>query len=219
MNNKLLLFSSSAIATGLLLGANSTTQANASTTNDMSMNHDMQSNMNQKQMSMNHDMQNNMSQKQMGMNHDMQNNMNQKQMGMHHMTQETMMPYYNYNGYTTYDGHFTQDNDFVRALKYDNVMIDGYKVNTAATDKTVTSSKKVYSTMVDMNKDGQVVHITFDTKPNTVSKDMFKKAHMANHMIDEGQTDNGSYMTYKTNNGTYQAFFDDRGYLIKVVIS
>ncbi|WP_232198184.1 immunodominant staphylococcal antigen IsaB family protein [Staphylococcus arlettae] len=127
MNNKLLLFSSSAIATGLLLGANSTTQANASTTNDMSMNHDMQSNMNQKQM---------------GMNHDMQNNMNQKQMGMHHMTQETMMPYYNYNGYTTYDGHFTQDNDFVRALKYDNVMIDGYKVNTAATDKTVTSSKK-----------------------------------------------------------------------------
>src|SRR5699024_6555638 len=259
MNNKLLLFSSSAIATGLLLGASSTAQANEGMNmnqdmhgdmnqnemnmkhdmkdkknqndmnmnndmkgnmkqndmnmnhdmngnmnqNDMGMNHDMNGNMNQNDIDMDHDMNGNMNQNDMGMNHDMKGNMNQNDRGMDHMAQETMMPYYNYNGYTTYDGQFTQDYNFVRALKYDNVMIDGYKVNTAASDKTVDSSKKVDSTMVDMNKDGQVVHITFDTKPNTVNKDMFKKAHMSNHMTDEGKTDNGSYMAYETNNGMY----------------
>ncbi|WP_256092426.1 immunodominant staphylococcal antigen IsaB family protein, partial [Staphylococcus equorum] len=160
-----------------------------------------------------------------GMN-DMQSNMNHSDMameqGMNDMQgnmEETMMPYYNYTGYTTYDGHFTQDYDFVRALKYDNVMIDGYKVNTATNDKDVSTSKKVNDTMVDMNKDGQVVNITFDTKADTVSKAMFKEAHMSNHMSDEGQTENGSYMTYETNNGMYTAHFDEQGYLMKVMIS
>ena len=70
----------------------------------------------------------------------MNNNMDQQGM---EMGQTTMMPYYNYDGYTTYDGQFTKDYDFVRALQHDNVMIDGYKVNTAASDKDVASSKVV----------------------------------------------------------------------------
>ncbi|KIJ85737.1 hypothetical protein K2V75_13725 [Staphylococcus gallinarum] len=245
MNNKLLVFSSSVLATGVLLGASNGSggynTAHADTINnnmnnmnqkDMSMNHNMDNmngNMNQKDMSMNHNMDNmngNMNQKDMSMNHNMDNmngNMNQKDMSMNHnmdnMNQQAMMPYYNYTGYTTYDGDFTQDYNFVRALKHDNVMIDGYKVNTAAADKDVATSKKLDDTMVDMNKDGQVVHITFDTKKHVVSKDMFKKEHMSNHMSDEGQIENGSYMTYETNNGMYKAFFDKQGYLMKVMIS
>ena len=235
MNNKLLVFSSSALATGLLLGLGTSGAAHADTT----MNQDnMNGNMNQKAMMMNQgnmdNMNGNMNQKDMMMNQgnmgDMNGNMNQKGMmnqgnmwNMNNnmngnMTQKTMMPYYNYNGYTTYDGQFTQDYDFVRALKYDNVMIDGYKVNSATTDKDVASSKHVDDTMVDMNKDGQVVHISFKTKAHTVSKDMFKKAHMSNHMYNEGNTDSGSYITYKTNNGMYTAYFDDQGYLMKIMI-
>jgi len=199
---------------------------------DMSMNEQMgqmNNNMNQQDMAMNEQMgqmNNNMNQQDMAMNEQMgqmNNNMNQQDMAMNeqmsHMEQTTMMPYYNYNGYTTYDGQFTQDYDFVRALQYDNVMIDGYKVNTATSDKDVASSKTVYDTTIDMNKDGQVIHITFDTKPESVSKEMFKKAHMSNHMIDEGKTTDGSYMTYETNNGMYKAFFDKQGYLMKVMIS
>ncbi|RIN41566.1 immunodominant staphylococcal antigen IsaB family protein [Staphylococcus succinus] len=260
MNNKLLVFSSSVLATGLLLGASNglggSNTAHANTTNnnmnqedmpmnhnmddtngnmnqeDMPMNHnmdDMNGNMNQEDMPMNHnmdDMNGNMNQEDMPMNHnmdDMNGNMNQEDMSMNHnmdnAAQKTMMPYYNYTGYTTYDGHFTQNYDFVRALKHDNVMIDGYKVNTAANDKDIATSKKVNDTMIDMNKDGQVVHITFDTKENTISKDMFKKEHMSNHMADEGQTNDGSYLTYTTNNGMYKAFFDNQGYLMKVMIS
>lgn len=191
MNNKLLVFSSSVLATGVLLGA-SNGSGGYNTAHADTINNNM-NNMNQKDMSMNHNMDN--------------------------MNQQAMMPYYNYTGYTTYDGDFTQDYNFVRALKHDNVMIDGYKVNTAAADKDVATSKKLDDTMVDMNKDGQVVHITFDTKKHVVSKDMFKKEHMSNHMSDEGQIENGSYMTYETNNGMYKAFFDKQGYLMKVMIS
>lgn len=191
MNNKLLVFSSSVLATGVLLGA-SNGSGGYNTAHADTINNNM-NNMNQKDMSMNHN--------------------------MDKMNQQAMMPYYNYTGYTTYDGDFTQDYNFVRALKHDNVMIDGYKVNTAAADKDVATSKKLDDTMVDMNKDGQVVHITFDTKKHVVSKDMFKKEHMSNHMSDEGQIENGSYMTYETNNGMYKAFFDKQGYLMKVMIS
>ena len=252
MNNKLLVFSSSALATGLLLGLGTSGAAHADTTMNQGNMGNMNGNMNQKDMMMNQgnmgDMNGNMNQKDMmnqGNMGDMNGNMNQKAMMMNqgkmdnmngnmnqkammnqdnmwnmngNMTQKTMMPYYNYNGYTTYDGQFTQDYDFVRALKYDNVMIDGYKVNSATTDKDVASSKRVDDTMVDMNKDGQVVHISFNTKAHTVSKDMFKKAHMSNHMTNEGNTDSGSYITYKTNNGMYTAYLDDQGYLMKVMI-
>ncbi|NKR46828.1 hypothetical protein GS885_26590 [Rhodococcus hoagii] len=221
MNKKLLVLSSTVAATGFLVGAgngvigNNTAHADTMNSQENNMNNNMQQQAMPMEQGMN-DMQANMNHSDMpmeqGMN-DMQGNM------MNSNMEETMIPYYNYTGYTTYDGHFTQDYDFVRALKYDNVMIDGYKVNTATNDKDVSTSKKVNDTMVDMNKDGQVVNITFDTKADTVSKAMFKEAHMSNHMSDEGQTENGSYMTYETNNGMYTAHFDEQGYLMKVMIS
>ena len=226
MNKKLLVLSSTVAATGFLVGAgngvigNNTAHADTMNPQENNMNNNMQQAMPmENDMAMDQDMNNmqgNMNHNDMAMDqgmNDMQGNMMKGNM------EEAMMPYYNYTGYTTYDGHFTQDYDFVRALKYDNVMIDGYKVNTATNDKDVATSKKVNDTMVDMNKDGQVVNITFDTKADTVSKAMFKKAHMSNHMSDEGQTENGSYITYETNHGMYTAHFDEQGFLMKVMIS
>ena len=192
MNKKLLVLSSTVAATGFLLGAgngvigNNTAHADTMNSQENNMNNNMQQQAIPMEQGMN-DMQGNMNHSDMPMEqdmNDMQGNMNHSDMpmeqGMNDMQgnmmnsnmEETMMPYYNYTGYTTYDGHFTQDYDFVRALKYDNVMIDGYKVNTATNDKDVSTSKKVNDTMVDMNKDGQVVNITFDTKAYTVRKQM-----------------------------------------------
>ena len=85
-------------------------------------------------------------------------------------------PWYNYYGYTTYDPSFTQDYNFVRALKYDNVSIDNYKVDPKAY-KNYDHSIKVYDTTVDFNDDNEVIKISFNTKPNTVTKETFKK-HM-----------------------------------------
>lgn len=132
---------------------------------------------------------------------------------------KTVTPWYNYEGYTTYDPSFTQDYNFVRALKYDNVAIDGYKVDTAA-KSGVDHSKKVYDTIVDYNSDNKLVQITFFTKPDSVSKDTFKKAHTSNKITDEGKLGNkdGTFVKYGTNNGFYTAYFDQNDYLTEITI-
>jgi hypothetical protein len=128
-------------------------------------------------------------------------------------------PWYNYEGYTTYDASFTQDYNFVRALKYDNVAIDGYKVDTSA-KKEFDHSKKVYDTLIEYNSDNKVVQITFFTKPDTVSKDTFTKAHTSNKIVEEGKLGNGdgTFVKYDTNNGFYTAFFDHNDNLMEITI-
>ena len=128
-------------------------------------------------------------------------------------------PWYNYYGYTTYDPSFTQDYNFVRALKYDNVSIDNYKVDPKAY-KNYDHSIKVYDTTVDFNDDNEVIKISFNTKPNTVTKETFKKAHASNDMGGEGDSGigDGTIVYYNTNDGSYKAFFDENDYLTKIII-
>ncbi|NWK85080.1 hypothetical protein HYE69_09720 [Staphylococcus sp. GSSP0090] len=127
-------------------------------------------------------------------------------------------PWYNYEGYTTYDPSFTQDYNFVRALKYDNVSINGYKVNPHA-DREPVRSEQVYDTTVDFNSSDEVVAITFLTKPYTTSKDTFKAAHASNQIVNSGEADEGTFLEYKTNKGIYTAYFDQNDKLIKIMIS
>ncbi|MGX5789530.1 immunodominant staphylococcal antigen IsaB family protein [Staphylococcus equorum] len=129
-------------------------------------------------------------------------------------------PWYNYKGYTTYDGSFTQDYNFVRALKYDNVSIDGYKVDPKA-DSKVEYNETIYDTTASFNKDDEVVQTTFFTKPDSVSKDTFKDAHSSNEITEEGKlgNDDGTFVKYKTNEGSYTAFFDTKDNLMEMTIS
>ena len=127
-------------------------------------------------------------------------------------------PWYNYEGYTTYDPSFTQDYNFVRALKYDNVTINGYKVN-PHTDREPVRSEQVYDTTVDFNSSDEVVGITFLTKPNTISKDTFKEAHASNQIVNRGEADEGTFLEYQTNAGIYTAYFDKNDKLMKIMIN
>ncbi|MDG0842975.1 hypothetical protein M4L39_05930 [Staphylococcus equorum] len=129
-------------------------------------------------------------------------------------------PWYNYEGYTTYDASFTQDYNFVRALKYDNVSIDGYKVDPKA-DSEVEYNETVYDTTASFNKDDEVVQTTFFTKPDSVSKATFKDAHSSNEISEEGKLGNGdgTFVKYKTNEGSYTAFFDTKDNLMEMTIS
>lgn len=129
-------------------------------------------------------------------------------------------PWYNYEGYTTYDGSFTQDYNFVQALKYDNVSIDGYKVDPKA-DSEVEYNETVYDTTASFNKDDEVVQTTFFTKPDSVSKETFKDAHSSNEIAEEGKlgNDDGTFVKYKTNEGSYTAFFDAKDNLMEMTIS
>lgn len=131
-------------------------------------------------------------------------------------------PWYNYEGYTTYDPSFTQDYNFVRALKYDNVSINGYKVDTNS-DDDYDHMKQVYDTTVEFNSDNEVILISFATKPDSVSKATFKKAHTSNKIIDEGVTNggehgNGTFVKYATNDGSYTAYFDKDKKLMQINI-
>lgn len=133
---------------------------------------------------------------------------------------KTQKPYYNYDGYTTYDGAFTQDEYFVQALKYDNVTINGYKVDATASGG-YTSNKHLYDQSVQFNEDGDVLEIVFFTKPDSVTKAAFKDAHHQNEIIEEGELGNeeGNFVKYKTMDGSYTAFFDANDNLIEITIT
>lgn len=131
---------------------------------------------------------------------------------------EAQIPWYSYEGYTTYDPSFTQDYNFVRAAKYDNVSINGYKVDPKAY-KNHDHTKTIYDTSIDFNDDNEVIQISFNTKPNTVSKEAFKKAHASNDMEYESKPNNDgvTMISYNTNNGAYKAFFDKNDNLTKII--
>ncbi|MBO3076843.1 hypothetical protein J5E42_04865 [Mammaliicoccus vitulinus] len=131
---------------------------------------------------------------------------------------EAQIPWYSYEGYTTYDPSFTQDYNFVRAAKYDNVSINGYKVDPKAY-KNYDYTKTIYDTSIDFNDDNEVIQISFNTKPNTVSKEAFKKAHASNDMEYESKpnSDGVTMISYNTNNGAYKAFFDENDNLTKII--
>ena len=133
---------------------------------------------------------------------------------------QSQKPYYNYNGYTTYDGSFTQDEYFVQALKYDNVTINGYKVDATAGGE-FASSKHLYDQSVDFNDDGDVIQIIFFTKPDSVTKADFKDAHHQNEIIEEGKLGNGdgTFVKYATMEGSYTAFFDHNDNLMEITIT
>ncbi|WP_411847954.1 immunodominant staphylococcal antigen IsaB family protein [Staphylococcus pseudoxylosus] len=128
-------------------------------------------------------------------------------------------PWYNYDGYTTQDASFPVDDDFVQALKYDNVTINGYKVDPDAY-KEFDHSKMLYDTTINFNEQDEVVLVKFDTKPDTISKTEFKHAHQSNDILTEGETpgDVGSFVRYETNKSYYNVYFDKQGDLYQIEI-
>ncbi|WP_057511790.1 hypothetical protein [Staphylococcus sp. NAM3COL9] len=66
----------------------------------------------------------------------------------------------------------------------------------------------------------EVIQISFNTKPDTVSKEEFKKAHASNDMDNEAKPDsNGVTMIpHTTNDGSYKAFFDKNDNWTKIII-
>ncbi|MDW4347259.1 hypothetical protein QI224_09925 [Staphylococcus saprophyticus] len=130
---------------------------------------------------------------------------------------DAQTPWYNYEGYTSYDPTFTLDYNFVRAMKYDNVSINGYVVD-PKDYKDYEYTKNINDTNIDFNDKDEPIQITFKTKPNTVTKEAFKKAHGSNMGHEELVTEDYTMVPYNTNDGSYKAFFDKNDYLTKIII-
>ncbi|MGY3479736.1 immunodominant staphylococcal antigen IsaB family protein [Staphylococcus cohnii] len=133
---------------------------------------------------------------------------------------QSQTPWYKYEGYTTYDPTFTLDYNFVRAMKYDNATINGYKVDPKAY-KDYAYSKTIYDTTIDFNDKDEVIQMSFKTKPKSVTKSEFIKAHESNMDKDDdaSELEDETMVPFYTNNGgSYKGFFDEDGYLTKIII-
>src|SRR5699024_12420096 len=126
---------------------------------------------------------------------------------------------YNIENNKKYYTIFNKYYNILHAYKYDNVSINSNKFDTGAKEE-FDHNKKVYDTTVEFNSANEVVQITFFTKPDSVSKDTFKKAHTSNEITEEGKLGNGdgTFVTYDTNNGSYTAFFDQNDNLMEMTI-
>ncbi|WP_414043171.1 immunodominant staphylococcal antigen IsaB family protein [Macrococcus sp. EM39E] len=126
-------------------------------------------------------------------------------------------PYYNYNGYTKNSAKFVLDPYFVKALYYDNVKLNGYKVNPKAKVALGGVPMHIYDASYLKDKNGKVGYFKFEVKKKTVKKYTFKKAHKKNEILEESNKSNNpgvpSYIVYKTKGAVYLASFDKNGYL------
>ncbi len=134
-------------------------------------------------------------------------------------TSAVQKPYYYYNGYTYYNGSFILDKYFVKALKYDNVKINGHKINPKAAVGVTGILTKKYDTEFLTDEKGRLGNIKMMFKPGTVKKSAFMKAHQANHIEDmhENMT-GGGYILYKTNKAHYLVSFNENNYVTSMEI-
>lgn len=131
---------------------------------------------------------------------------------------QSQKPWYNYEGYTTYDPTFTLDYNFVRAMKYDNFTLNGYKANPKA-HQTHAYTIDSYGSKIDFNENDEAIQMEFNAKSHTVTKAQFKKTHASNNSTEEGESEEGgTFIPYSTNDGAYKAFFDKDGYLTHIRI-
>ncbi|GGB01589.1 hypothetical protein ERX37_09020 [Macrococcus hajekii] len=134
-------------------------------------------------------------------------------------TETAQKPYYNYKGYTQYDGKFVTDKYFVTALKSENFTLNGYQVAADAKLGKEGQKSKVYDTTIVKDNSGKVSTIEFPVKKGTIAKADFIKAHKDNKLVRTTTNKAGeTFLKYETKNGGYFAAFDSKGYLTVISI-
>lgn len=128
-------------------------------------------------------------------------------------------PHYTYNGYVYNNSKFVLNQYFVKALKYDNVKMNGYKINPKAKVGLGGATFKKYDVVFLEDRKHRVGHMRFDIKPGTVKKSTFLKAHKANKIVRKyANQDKSGYVKYKTNKANYLASFNSKGYITSMEI-
>ncbi|MGI2268751.1 immunodominant staphylococcal antigen IsaB family protein [Staphylococcus cohnii] len=88
-------------------------------------------------------------------------------------------------------------------------------------NKDYAYSKTIYDTTIDFNDKDEVIQMSFKTKPKSVTKSEFIKAHESNMDKDDdaSELEDETMVPFYTNNGgSYKGFFDEDGYLTKIII-
>ncbi|MCH4984464.1 hypothetical protein AB4G91_08070 [Macrococcoides goetzii] len=134
-------------------------------------------------------------------------------------SEKYVKPHYTYNGYVYNNGKFVLDQYFVKALKYDNVKMNGYNINPKAKVGLGGTPFKKYDVMFLKDSKNRVGHMRFEIKPGFVKKSAFLRAHEANKIVSKyANQDKSGYVKYKTNNANYLASFNSKGYITSMEI-
>lgn len=134
-------------------------------------------------------------------------------------SEKYVKPHYTYKGYVYNNGKFVLDQYFVKALKYDNVKMNGYKINPKAKVGLGGTPFKKYDVMFLKDSKNRVGHMRFEIKPGTVKKSAFLKAHKANKIVSKyANQDKSGYIKYKTNKANYLASLNSKGYITSMEI-
>ncbi|WP_414055753.1 immunodominant staphylococcal antigen IsaB family protein [Macrococcus equi] len=131
-------------------------------------------------------------------------------------THAATKPYYSYNGYVKNNSKFLIDKDFVRALKYDNFKMNGYKLNLKGRNGYGTKDFMKYDTYYYKDAKNRVTMIRpIVSHDKTITLKQFLAAHKNNKLIHKGKGPKvGVYdLHYRTNGADYFASFY-KGYLI-----
>ncbi|MBC9875667.1 immunodominant staphylococcal antigen IsaB family protein [Macrococcoides bohemicum] len=130
-------------------------------------------------------------------------------------TSKVVTPYYNYKGYVKNNTKFLLDKDFVRALKYDNIKMNGYKLNLKGVNGYGTKDFLKYDTYYKKDKKNRITMIRpLVGNEKKVTLKQFLKAHKGNQLVKKGKGEkpNMYQLYYKTNGAEYFASFE-KGYL------
>ncbi|WIL69101.1 MULTISPECIES: immunodominant staphylococcal antigen IsaB family protein [Staphylococcus] len=128
-------------------------------------------------------------------------------------TQAAETPYYNYTGYTSANSEFILDQDFINAIKYGNLTINGYKITNS--DAETAEMVDIYDQSFRKTGENKADAVTFDLDGKSVSKNDLLTVYGPSDVTDTP----AGHMYERNYNGTSIKFYVNDGYVTKVQIN
>lgn len=124
-------------------------------------------------------------------------------------------PYYTYNGFTKANSNFVLDKNFINAVKYDNIKINGYKITKVSLDNS-KEVNKFDQTFFKVNKKN-AESVFFDLDRKSVSQKSILKTY-GKPVVKPYNTSQGLSYDYKIGHKTIQ-FVIYNNYVAKVQVN
>ncbi|WP_199194410.1 immunodominant staphylococcal antigen IsaB family protein [Staphylococcus warneri] len=133
----------------------------------------------------------------------------------HHEAHAATQPYYNYHGYTSSQSDFILDNNFINAIKNDNLTINGYKITENSKGNDNDTIEK-FDQQFYLPSKGKADGVWFQLKPGVVSKAELVKTY-GKPLNKPSGTAHGNEYLYQFNEKQLR-FLENNGYITEVGI-
>lgn len=121
-------------------------------------------------------------------------------------------PHYNFTGYTSANSEFILDEDFINAIKHDNLTMNGYSITKGTTD--TVQLVDIYDQQFRERGENKADFVLFELDGKTVSQNDLLEVYGPSDVY---ETPDGN-MYERDYNGTLIQFYENDGYITKVKI-